>query len=182
MKPWSDIPHVFKDEKSFCQWLRSQSRNAWKDHPIRNELIKLKRERKPIGKKTKSNPEGFVWANICEICNEATREPETDHKNQCGATGSIEEWKIWQEKLLIVGFDDLQILCKKCHAIKSYQDKMGIPFAEAVKEKECINFGKKTPAQQVEILSNLGISAGKTKEARKKQYRQYLEDNNNDKS
>lgn len=171
-KPWLDLPDLFKDEKAFCQWLRSASRAAWTKHPIRIRYIQERRQKLPVGKKTKSNPEGMVWACQCELCGEYTRKPQTDHKIQCGSTGSVAEWLEWIEKLLILGFDDIQLLCKKCHDIKSYQDRTGLDWDSAKSKKDQIAFGKTDEATQRKILQAAGIEPSKTKSGRLKQYKQ----------
>lgn len=174
--PWTDLPQLFKDEKAFCQWLRSASREIWKKHPIRTEYIKQKRKKLPVGKKTKANPEGIVWACNCEICGKVTRNPQTDHIESCGSTGSIQEWLVWLEKLLILGFEDIQLLCKDCHDVKSYQDRTGLDYNAAKLRKKEIAFEKSDSKTQTEILLAAGIQPAKTKKARLEQYANLLGD------
>jgi hypothetical protein len=147
--PWESLPELWKDEKEFCsKYLRGAARAVWSKHPIRTSYMKATRYKAPIGIINKGNLDGMVWAWNCEICNCVTRKPETDHKKQCGSTGSVAEWKSWMENLLIVGYDDLQLLCKNCHDCKSYSDRMGISFEAALVKKKEISDKKALAAQK----------------------------------
>jgi len=76
-EPWEELPDVWKDAKAYFIWLRGQMRRAWSRHPIKIEYMKSQRVRAPLGKKTKRNPTGEVWAAKCEICNQLFRQTET---------------------------------------------------------------------------------------------------------
>ena len=179
--PWNDVPHLWKDEAAFAQWLRSSSRRTWNRHPVKLEYIRKHRYKAPVGKITSKNPKGMVWVCDCELCGVQTRKFEVDHIQQAGSTGSIQEWLIWIERLLVVGFDDIRILCKSCHDVVTLSQKLGCSFERAKYiEKPRIEFGKKKAKEQVDTLTKLGIIPSKKKEERVKQYLEWLEETYNE--
>ena len=67
----------------------------------------------------------------------------------------------------------MQLLCKSCHKIKSYADRIGCTFEQAEHKKKIIAFKSLTEKQQTDILLSLGLShneIAKTKVGRSKQY------------
>jgi hypothetical protein len=80
------------------------------------------------------------------------------------------------QNLLYIDFDDMAFACKPCHKIKSYSEKMGIPFKQAVIEKEIIAFMKLTVAKQTSTLTAAGYSKADISNAqnRKAAYRSIL--------
>ena len=113
----------------------------------------------------------------CEICQEQSRKFEVDHIEQVGSTANIQEWLIWIERLLVVDFSGIRILCKDCHAIVTLSQKLNCSFERAKYiEKPRIEFSKKKAKEQIDILANLGIIPLKTKEQRVEQYVKWLEE------
>ena len=51
--------------------------------------------------------------------------------------------------------EDLQLVSKEAHAVKSYADKQGITFEEALLEKKVIAFKKLSVTEQTNILQSL---------------------------
>lgn len=170
----------WKTESAFYSWMRGGIRRGlWNKHPVK--LLKLKQERfkAPLGKKTKRNPEGLVWACRCAICGVAERENscQVDHIEPAGKKKlqeSIEEFII---NLTFVSLDDLQLVCKPCHKIKSQAEKNGITYDEA----ELNGFHKKfkdlKAAEQIIVMEILSLPPKKTKPLREKEYRLWLEEN-----
>lgn len=156
--PWHDIPHIWKNERAFLTWLRSAARRVWAKHPIRTEYKKKRRFKAPLGRVTKSNPEGMVWASTCEHCGEVSRKTEIDHLTSAGGFQDVQGWLEWMERLLIVGFDDLQELCKDCHEARTLAEKKGISMEEAFKEKEIIKLCKMPASKLKKWLKERGYS------------------------
>ncbi len=179
--PWKDVPELWRDEAAFAQWLRSASRRIWSRSPVKLAYIRQYRYKAPVGKITKKNPEGMVWVCDCHICNQQSRKFEVDHIEQAGSTANIKEWLIWVERLLVVDFEDMRILCKDCHAVVTLSQKLGCSFERAKYiEKPRIAFEKKKAKEQLDTLTKLGIIPFKTKEQRVEQYVKWLEESYND--
>ena len=175
--PWNDMPNLWRDEAAFTQWLRSASRRLWNRAPVKLEYIRAHRYKAPLGKVTKKNPEGMVWVCDCEICNQQSRKFEVDHIEAAGSTKDIKEWLVWIERLLVVDFDDIRILCKQCHEVVTLSQKLNCSFERAKYiEKPRIEFSKKKAKEQLDILRKLSIIPLKTKEQRVKQYLEWLEE------
>ena len=51
--------------------------------------------------------------------------------------------------------EDLQVVSKEAHAVKSYADKQGITFEETLLEKKVISFKKLSVTEQTNILQSL---------------------------
>ena len=82
------------------------------------------------------------WLCQCEICGGFFKlsDVEIDHKwtgNRYPFT-EVEHFKDYFENILMVGFDDLQVLCKQDHATKSYMEKNGCTWEEAGYQKFAI--------------------------------------------
>lgn len=157
-RPWEDFPEVWKNEAAYCAWLRGQCRRIWARHPIRIKTIQAARipltdalrEAHGLGPKVRT-------ACRCSICNGLFKQSdvEVDHKSHAGSFSTIEEWRVWIDNLLLVGCSDLQVLCKECHAIVSYSQRMRCSFEDAKALKTIIAFGKLKVAAQVSLLHKM---------------------------
>jgi len=175
-EPWEELPDVWKDAKAYFIWLRGQMRRAWSRHPIKIEYMKSQRVRAPLGKKTKRNPTGEVWAAKCEICNGLFRQTETevDHIEEAGGFKDWNEFNNWLYKLLHINFDSIRIVCKPCHRILTHAARMGITFEEAAIEKEAIAFSKMSVKDQNKKLKELKLEIGSNAKLKKEIYKEYL--------
>ena len=178
--PWELEETPWKTEAEFWNWVKGAIRKGWARHPVRTSLLRSKRVRAPLGRKTKKNPEGLVWAVPCSCCNTLVRESnsEVDHKHATEHERWYDDISAFVVRMYFVTFDDLQILCKPCHRIKSLADKLKCSFERAKYiEKPRIEFSKKKAKEQIDILKNLGIIPLKTKDQRVEQYIKWLEEN-----
>jgi hypothetical protein len=135
--PWDDVPHVWKDEKAYFNWLRSSIRRVWTRHPIKIAYKQSRRYKAPVGRNNKD-----VWVSDCEICGKQSRETEIDHLE--GGYG-FKDWQSfteWSKMILWVTFDDLRELCKDCHAAVTLSQKLVIPLEDAFIEKQVIEICK----------------------------------------
>ena len=85
------------------------------------------------------------WLCKCEMCGETFKlnEVELDHKSGNHSFTKVEDFKSYFDNILMVGFDDLQILCKDgCHATKTLSERLGISFEEAACHKQAIALQK----------------------------------------
>jgi len=108
----------------------------------------------------------------CQICNEwfANSNLQVDHRVQAGSIGnSWEGWFNWMYDLL-ADKDNMQLVCKPCHLVKTHADRLGVSFAEAKIKKEVIRFSKLPESEQVAILTGYKVAPSKSKAGRLKQY------------
>lgn len=89
---------------------------------------------------------------------------EVDHIIRAGSFKDWEDCEHWLMSLMQICFDDLQLLCKPCHKIKSYAETHNMSFGKAQAEKAAIKWLKDTtPAQQIKFLLAKGCSAAECK-------------------
>ena len=69
---------------------------------------------------------------------------------------SIDDIQSFVESILLVTFDDLQLVSKDAHKIKSYAEKHNMTFAEAKVHKEVIEICK-DKQKVVDKLSSYGV-------------------------
>lgn len=173
--PWESYPELWKTKASFMSYVRGGIRRGlWEKNPVKLEFIKQNREKVPLGKKTLKNPDGMVWGCKCSLCGDLFRQAEcqVDHKEGNHSLREIEQIQQFIESIVFVTFEDLQMVCKGCHTIKSYAERQDITFEEARFEKEVIAFSKKKVNEQTEILLALDKEADiRNADTRKKEYR-----------
>ncbi len=90
------------------------------------------------------------WHYNCDICNEwfGGDEVEVDHKIGEHSLRTSEEVLAYAEAILSVTFEDLQLLCKPCHAIKTLAERNKISFEDAKILKSVIQFEKEHSVPQ----------------------------------
>lgn len=172
-QPWT-VPGVpWKTESAFWAWVRGVLRKGWSKHPVKLEYIKQNRQRIPNPKPSKRFPE--VWGMECAICHQSVvqSEIEIDHISDNGGTfRGLEDIRDYAAYLFLVDFASLRSVCKPCHTIISYSQKMNISFEEAKLAKDVIAFSKLSLDGQAIILNKLGAdSIAKTKAGRVEQYK-----------
>lgn len=173
-EPWRDSS-AWKSEKEFLNWLRSQSRRIWSRHPVKLDYVRSKEL--PV-------PEDFPNQRVksvveCELCNHLFKKGDTevDHLIMAGSFKSVEEFKDWIVRLLVVDFNGLRLLCKSCHSIVTLSQKLGITYEDAVVEKKAIEFSKKKVNEQKEILLALNPKADcRNADTRREEYRKLIEE------
>jgi len=148
--PWISHPHVWKTEAEFIQWVRGGLRKLWANHPIRIEFkkkmqVKMKNTNP---RSMKRFPEVNAWE--CNICHCLSQSPQIDHKSDTGGTfRSIDDIQAYAEYLYFVDNNSLQCLCKPCHDVVTYSQRLGISFDEAANEKYIIKITKEEPVKDI---------------------------------
>ena len=155
-KMLSEMSNVWKTESAFMSWLRGGIRRMWSKHPVRIEFMKQNRIRIPNPNKNGKVKE--VWGGVCALTGELTPQTslEVDHKKGNHSLRSIDDIQSFVESILLVTFDDLQLVSKDAHKIKSYAEKHNITFAEAKVHKEVIEICK-DKQKVVDKLSSYGV-------------------------
>ncbi len=141
-KMLGEMSHVWKTESAFMSWLRGGIRRMWSKHPVRIEFMKQNRIRIPNPNKNGKAKE--VWGGVCALTGELTPQTslEVDHKKGNHSLRSINDIQSFVESILLVTFDDLQLVSKDAHKIKSYAEKYNMTFEQAKVHKEVIELCK----------------------------------------
>ena len=151
--------HIFPTEAKFMAWVRSGLRQGlWNKHPVKMET--LKEQRRKI-KNPNPNPRKgaeLVWGFDCACCGESFKQTdvEVDHKSGENSLKNIDDLVTFFKKLVFVTPQDLQILCKGCHSIKTYSERYGVSLVTAEATKKAIEV-LKTDKYKKE-LTRLGVT------------------------
>ncbi len=178
LEPWEQCPDVWPTKAKFFQWMRGQMRRAWSRHPVKVSYMHNHRIRVPLGRVTANNPEGLVWGCECEHCHELKKqsECEVDHIDAAGSFKGWEDFEPWMHKLMHINWNSIRVVCKDCHRIISYAERMGYTFEEAKLEKEAIAFSKLSVPTQKGLLCQAGFENEDIANAKKRRaaWKQYL--------
>ncbi len=166
---WEEAPHIWPTKSSFFTFLRGALRRAvWERWPLKIEFKNQICGPPPEGYtgRAKSGAEcalSGVWTGKSA--------GEIDH-----LVGNI-SLKDWEDVLpfiqhLCASKDSLQFVSKEAHRVKSYAEKMGISFDQAVTEKKIIELIK-TKSDKQFLLDN-NITPASNQKLRKQQLREFL--------
>ena len=161
-EPWTEFPHIWRTKAAFFSWVRGGLRRGlWERHPVKIEYLHSRRVRVPLGRKTKKNKEGLVWGLNCDQCSGLFKQHqcEVNHLNPSGSLNNLPDLTTFIIKLILVSFEDLNVLCKPCHKIQSYAERMGLTFEEAKEAKKLIAFKK---LSKLDKLDELGYTSQHT--------------------
>lgn len=167
IEPWQAYPHIWKTEGAFWGYVRGGLRNGlWKRMPA-----KLAWKAKQL---TTTPPPGYTGRGKkfgnCHYCgNQFTASAlEVDHVKQAGACNSWETASQFLYNLLSCD-GNWVLACKPCHKIKSYAEKMDIPFSDAAAEKRAIDMMKSSSAEEVvEFCVSMGYNRARLSNAGKR--------------
>lgn len=140
-RPWIEYQHIWRTEASFMNFIRGGIRRGlWEKNPIKLEFLK---ERTVKIKNT--NPRSMkrfptVNAGCCDMCGVTFKmtEMQVDHKLGGHSLKTFEDISSFIHGIVFVKKEDLQLLCKGCHDIKTYAERQGISLEEAAQLKEAI--------------------------------------------
>lgn len=169
MQPWEKYPNVWKTESDYWSYIRGNFRRIWSRYPVKLEFKKNNSYLPPSDYKGRAKKMG-----TCALCGETNipiSKLEVDHKDQVGSFNSRETAFDWFWELLCEE-ENMQLVHKDCHKIKSYADKMKISFNEAMMEKEVIKICKMKV--DVQWLADKGIEPAKNQKLRRKQILDYF--------
>lgn len=152
--PWEAYPQIWKSEAAFMSWLRGGIRGGlWNKHPVKLEFIKKNRIQIP-----NPNPKGkkpTVWGGVCALTGEThiLSNLQVDHKKGNHSLQSLDDVQSFIEAMVLVTDEDLQLVSKEAHKIKSHSERMGMTFEEAQLEKQVIAFSKLSVKEQIKLLT-----------------------------
>jgi hypothetical protein len=170
-KLWEIYPHIWATESAYMSWLRGGIRRyLWSKNPVKLEFIKQNRVKIP-----NPNPRGKVkevWGGVCALTGNTypIGDMEVDHKEGNHSLKTLDDLVPFVKGIVMITLDDLQLVSKEAHKIKSYAEKQGIPFEEAKAEKTAIELIKKGVDKQFLIDHNVKAeNIGSTQAVRRKQ-------------
>lgn len=152
-EPWESYPNIWRSQAAFFAYLRGGFRLIWSRFPPKLEWKKRQMTTTP--------PEGYTGRGKsfgkCHYCScmFTASSLEVDHVQQAGTCNS---WETSQEFLhnLLDCNDNWVLACKPCHKVKSYAERTGVNFEQALLEKKVIEFMKKPTAEVVAFLKSHG--------------------------
>lgn len=159
-KMLSEMSHVWKTESAYMSWLRGGIRRyLWSKNPVKLEFIKQNRIKIP-----NPNPKGKakeVWGGVCALTGKTypIGDMEVDHKEGNHSLKTLDDLVPFVKGIVMITLDDLQLVSKEAHKIKSYAEKQGISFEEAKVEKEVIELIKQKKDKEYCIEYNLVVES-----------------------
>ena len=159
-KLWEIYPHIWATESAYMSWLRGGIRRyLWSKNPVKLEFIKQNRIKIP-----NPNPKGKVkevWGGVCALTGNTCPigDMEVDHKEGNHSLKTLDDLVPFVKGIVMITLDDLQLVSKEAHKIKSYAEKQGISFEEAKIEKEVIEIIKQKKDKVYCIEHNLVVES-----------------------
>ena len=159
-KLWEIYPHIWATESAYMSWLRGGIRRyLWSKNPVKLEFIKQNRVKIP-----NPNPKGKVkevWGGVCALTGNIfpIGDMEVDHKEGNHSLKTLDDLVPFVKGIVMITLDDLQLVSKEAHKIKSYAEKQGISFEEAKIEKEVIEVIKQKKDKVYCIEHNLVVES-----------------------
>lgn len=164
-RPWEEYPEIWGTEAAFWTYVRGGLRRGlWEKSPIKLSY-KNKHCHKP--------PEGYTGraksGTECALTGEWTGKSKLEVDHMDGHKSLL----CWEDVLdfilhLVPPPDSLQLVDKEAHKIKSYSERKGISFEEAVIEKKaiaiCKGDEKKWLLDNGMDSSNMGSNATKRRQ------------------
>lgn len=163
-------------EKHVLSVVRGAIRSAWMKSDVK--LAYLYMNTIPdMDDKTRTK-----WLVKCEMCGELFKltDVEIDHRNGNHTFTKVEDFENYFNNILMVGFDDLSILCKEDHAVKTLSESLGISIEESRIEKKVIAICKQ-PAKLIDAyLAENGVTGvARNKDVRRDAVRKLLKEKEN---
>lgn len=177
-KEWDYFTHVWKTESQYLSWVRGQIRDIWKTSPQRLEFLKSKKIKTskyddngdPIT--FKNGKEKLYIAYVCEDCGKTCYDCDrqgkmktyaVDHIKGNHSLVSFNQAPTFFEAMLRVNLEDLQILCRQCHDVKTYAERMGISLQDAEIAKIAIKLQNERKDKEFFTDRNLSIPSNAEK-------------------
>jgi hypothetical protein len=148
-EPWELHPTIWKTKTAFFTYLRGGIRQLWSRYPAKLSWKQSQLVTPPKGYTGRAKKLGK-----CHYCSQsfAASALEVDHVNQAGTCNSWETAYQFLYNLLDCN-NNWVLACKPCHKVKSYAERTGLDFKEAMAEKKAIEFMKShNTKQQLDYL------------------------------
>jgi 5-methylcytosine-specific restriction endonuclease McrA len=124
-----------------------------KTYQLRRDFVYENRIRVPLGRNG-----AMVWGGVCADCGKQFKEAQLqiDHIVPNHTLTELEHIGPYCDTNFCEK-DNMQFACKYCHDHKTYAERNGMTFKEAVAAKKAIKFAKKPIPQQVKMLEAWGV-------------------------
>lgn len=157
-------------EKQVIAVVRSAIRSAWIKSDVKLAFM-YSRTIPDMDNSTRTK-----WLYECEICRGMFKEVdiEVDHKEGHHKFTKLSEFENYFNRILMVRAEDLQVLCKGCHSVKTLSESQGITFEQAAILKRSIEVEKKGVKQTVDFLKSNGYTPASSKDKRRLQLIEYF--------
>jgi hypothetical protein len=170
--PWETYPHIWKTKSVFFSWLRGGLRRGlWEKYPPKLEF------KNKVCKPPPEGYEGKAKSGIeCALTGEweGKSKLEIDHKS---GNVSLKDWDDLIPFIMHLCFDSddkVQAVQRDAHKIKSYAEKWGMTFNQALVEKKTIAICKDSKAT-IDCIKAKGITPEKNAKLRRTQVKSILE-------
>lgn len=165
-RPWEAHPDIWPTKSSFFVWLRGNLRRAlWEKNPIKIKFKNQKCSPPPQGLETRAKTGAY-----CALTGEwvGKSKLEVDH-----IEGNV-SLKDWDDLLsfcqhLCTPIENMQLVSKEAHKIKSHAERKGISFQEALIEKQAIAITKMSVDEVKQWLIDHGVEPASNAAARREQ-------------
>lgn len=163
-KLWEIYPHIWSSESAYMSWLRGGLRRyLWAKNPVKLEFIKQNRIKIP-----NPNPKGKVkevWGGVCALTGEThvIGDMEVDHISGNHSLKTLDDLVPFVKGIVMITLEDLQLVSKEAHKIKSYAEKQGISFEEAMAEKFALQLLKEKKDKEYLLKHSLPVESTQAK-------------------
>lgn len=137
--PWEQHPTIWPSKAKYMSFLRSGIRSGlWNKHPLKQACLDAA-EHKVVNTNPRSMkrfPKVSKWK--CAMCGGffAKAEVQVDHKVGGHSLTDLSELHAFIMTLVVnITLDDLQVLCKNCHSVKTLAERSGTSLDEAAVKK-----------------------------------------------
>ena len=161
-------------EKDIVAVVRSAVRKAWMRAPTKLSLLMKSAVHVsdvPPQLRPKRLTANSKWLYKCEL--EGTyhiaSDIEVDHKVGEHSLKCYDDMVSFTKGILDVSWDDLSVVSKEAHAIKTYSERYGVSYEEAKALKDVIAVTKLTAVKQKKWLTDRGVKPASNQEGRTKQ-------------
>ncbi|MNC16176.1 hypothetical protein D3C75_640240 [compost metagenome] len=175
--PWIEYPDIWPTQPSFMAWVRGGLRRGlWEKHPVKLQFLNSQKipmeNTNPRSKKRYPTVPGLK----CAICGGLFRTTQAQVDHLCGnhPLKTMDDLQTFTEAMIMVKTSDLQIVCKPCHKIKSYAERMEISFEEAKAIKQAIEICK--TKQDKQFLIEHGVKPATNAAKRRTQVEEVLKE------
>lgn len=157
-KLWELYPNIWATESAYMSWLRGGIRRyLWAKNPVKLEFIKQNRIKIP-----NPNPKGKikeVWGGVCALTGNTypIGDMEVDHRIGNHSLKSLDDLVPFIKGIVMITLEDLQLVSKEAHKVKSYAEKYNISFNEAKATKQAIEIIKNKTDKDYCIKYSLGV-------------------------
>lgn len=183
-QPWIEYPEIWKTEAAYLSWLRGGIRRyLWSKNPVKLEFEKESQVKIPNTNLKSMKRFPTVSGYRCESCGGLFKanDVQCDHKTGEFALRSISDIQSFVEGIVLVRKDQLAMLCKPCHLVKTYSERYGVSKEVAKATIQAIEIERKGAKKVVDFLVKNGYNAQPNKELRREQLVHYFINNQENK-